>query len=225
MYNLNPDNTPSVNFFTLPWQLQLPVKYGKSILIIKYPELQTYTSEYFYTASDGSMAFKCPTNGYTTENSKYPRSELRENEEWDLLKNIHLLTTQCKIVKVAKGKGVIIGQIHGTESKLNPQVCKLYYDPNGDVYLQHKCDKNPSDTEIKVKLGKVNLGDVLNYSFFVNNGVIAVCVNDKKVVISFKNTYWNKQKYYFKLGNYLQDNNKGDDFSIVQFYYTQLIHE
>ncbi len=32
------------------------------------------------------MTLKCPTNGTTTKNSKYPRVELRENKEWDLLK-------------------------------------------------------------------------------------------------------------------------------------------
>lgn len=205
------------------WELQLPIKNGDSIEIIKPNDLVSYISEYFYKV-DESIAFWCPTNGATTENSKYPRSELREEYEWDLQKGYHNLTASCKVIKVAKNKGIIIGQVHGTNSKLNPQLAKLYYDVNGNIYLEHKNDKSPSSKQIKVSLGKADLGDTFYYSLNIKDSTLIVSVNDNTKTIKFKNSYWKKQKYYYKAGNYTQDN-KGDDYGLVIFDNIQVDHK
>ena len=97
------------------------------------------------------MVFICPTDGTPTKNSKYCRTELREADEWELFNGIHIMYGQLKVTKVAKGKGLIFGQIHGTDPDLNPQLCKLYYDTSGNIYLEHKNDNDPSQQKLNDK--------------------------------------------------------------------------
>lgn len=227
MYNLSTDRRPAGNFNLKPFYLQLPIKPtdpDNSIEQINPTELEDYESPIFFTdQKDGSMVFICPTKGYTTKNSKYCRTELREKDEWNFYDGVNILYGQLKVSKVAGGKGIIFGQIHGDDPKLNPQLCKLYYDVNGNIYMQHKNDKNPSGDQIKVKLTTCKIGEIFRFMILLNRGKLTVSVNGKKADVEFKNQYWKQQKWYYKLGAYCQDN-QSDDYVQVQFYDLQLIH-
>ena len=80
-HKLNPNVAPSENFQLKNFKLRLPSDAdndGKPDLISAEELNKAYKSEYFYTAKDGGMVFKCPSQGATTPNSKYARTELRE---------------------------------------------------------------------------------------------------------------------------------------------------
>src|ERR1700761_6132414 len=103
MYNLNPNHLPGENFDLSIWYLPIKPTTG-SIDQITPKELSDYESPLFFTdKQDGSMTLICPTNGYTTKNSKYCRTELREYNEWNLFNGINIMYGQLKVTKVATG--------------------------------------------------------------------------------------------------------------------------
>jgi len=80
-HRLDPNLAPSENFDLTSFKLTIPTDLdnnGKTDKISEKELNKGYQSEYFYTAKDGGMVFKCPSKGATTPNSKYARSELRE---------------------------------------------------------------------------------------------------------------------------------------------------
>lgn len=80
--DLDPNAAPSTNFDLSQWNLGIPVDRGDGIsTTIKVADLNDNyeNNEFFYTASDGGMVFKCPIEGpKTSSNTSYTRSELRE---------------------------------------------------------------------------------------------------------------------------------------------------
>ena len=212
------------------FELQSPIKKGDGILIIPADKLlEGFTAEYFYYNPDASATFMCPTNGATTENAKYPRCELRERREkgeWSL-KGSHVLDVACRVNKLAGGKGVIIGQIHGTNSKMYPQLVKLFWRNDNSIMVECRDDKDPTK-HVQHTFGTYKLGELINYLISVDGEDVTICINSvgthTSTRFSFKNKYWTKQKYYFKVGNYLQ-NNKGDDLSLVTFSRIRIVHK
>ncbi len=79
---LDPNKTPSENFDLSTWKLNTPENNGNGFSeTISVAEINTgyENSNYFYTADDGGMVFKCPVAGFTTSaNTSYTRVELRE---------------------------------------------------------------------------------------------------------------------------------------------------
>ena len=80
--DLDSSAAPSDNFDLSTWNLGVPIDRGDGIsTTISVSDLNSdyENSDYFYTASDGGMVFKCPIYGpKTSENTSYTRSELRE---------------------------------------------------------------------------------------------------------------------------------------------------
>ena len=152
------------------WELQTCVKKGDGVLSIPSDKLlQGYTSEYFFYNPESSVTFICPSNGATTKNSKYPRTELRErrpNKEW-ALKGQHSLDANCRVTKLAGGKGVIIGQIHGTDSKLTPQLVKIFWRSDNTIMVECRSDKNPNE-HVQHSFGKYALGEQISYLISVD---------------------------------------------------------
>jgi len=79
---LNPNKAPSENFNLSTWNLSIPDNRGDGIATtITVSEINSAyeNSNYFYTAEDGGMVFKCPVDGFkTSENTSYTRVEFRE---------------------------------------------------------------------------------------------------------------------------------------------------
>lgn len=81
--DLDPSLPPSGNFELIDWYLSVPTDNDGSGTAdsIKENELAGgyENSQYFYTASDGGMVFRCPVSGYkTSTNTSFTRTELRE---------------------------------------------------------------------------------------------------------------------------------------------------
>lgn len=80
--DLDPKAAPSSNFDLTSWYLSVPSDEddnGKADEVKENELNDDYEhSEYFYTANDGGMVFKCPIDGYkTSKNTTYTRTELR----------------------------------------------------------------------------------------------------------------------------------------------------
>ena len=73
---LDPNKPPSENFDLSTWKLTIPN--GGSDISVSQINNGYENSNYFYTATDGGMVFKCPVAGSTTTNTTYTRVELRE---------------------------------------------------------------------------------------------------------------------------------------------------
>ncbi|WP_282073548.1 polysaccharide lyase family 7 protein [Polaribacter atrinae] len=80
--DLDASKVPSANFDLSTWNLSIPVDKGNGTAkTITVSELisEYENSNYFYTAEDGGMVFKCPVAGFkTSEDTSYTRVELRE---------------------------------------------------------------------------------------------------------------------------------------------------
>ena len=129
---------------------------------IKNPQLQTYSSEFFYTGSDGAMVFWCPVIGATTSGATAPRTELREQMvagssslNWSTI-GTHILRGQCRVTQLPDTGAVIIGQVHGYPSQ---RLIKLQYDPGRvQVYVRTSL-LNGGDTKFTwtVEIGRAHV--------------------------------------------------------------------
>lgn len=79
---LNPNSAPSENFDLSTWNLSIPDNNGNgTATTISVSQINSgyQNSNYFYTANDGGMVFKCPVAGFkTSANTSFTRVELRE---------------------------------------------------------------------------------------------------------------------------------------------------
>lgn len=79
---LDPNKSPAQNFDLSTWKLNTPENNGsgfsKTISVSEI--IGGYEDDnYFYTANDGGLVFKCPVEGFkTSANTSYTRVELRE---------------------------------------------------------------------------------------------------------------------------------------------------
>ncbi|WP_179319090.1 polysaccharide lyase family 7 protein [Winogradskyella helgolandensis] len=80
--NLDPNKAPSENFDLSTWNLSIPENQGNGTartITVSQINNGYENNDYFYTADDGGMVFKCPVDGFrTSENTSYTRVELRE---------------------------------------------------------------------------------------------------------------------------------------------------
>jgi hypothetical protein len=141
---LNPALPPSANFTLTDWYLTLPTGTAGDPNTVK--NLVGYTdSPYFFTGTDGSLTFSCPTNGVTTSGTDNPRSELREtrngsNYNWSLSTyTTNTLAATLSVSQVPDTGQIVIGQIHdvgGTDGAspadtvADEPLIKLEYDSN-----------------------------------------------------------------------------------------------
>ena len=153
---LNPNLAPGQNFDLFNWYLSVPTdtdNNGKADSIKTTSLTQYQDSDFFYTASDGGMVFKCPIDGYkTSTNTSYTRVELREmvagttdtkalennwafstNKDSDFLADIGAIDGTLKATlkvdhvttsgSTSQRGRVIVGQIHAPKD----EPIRLYY--------------------------------------------------------------------------------------------------
>lgn len=80
---VSPDLPPGQNFDLLGWYLSIPTDKDNSGTADSINEIDLakgyQNPNFFYTADDGGMVFKCPVKGFkTSKNTSYTRVELRE---------------------------------------------------------------------------------------------------------------------------------------------------
>lgn len=165
---------------------------------IKQPQLAGFSlSPYFY-AGKGGVVFQAHAGGFTTKNSSYPRSELREmnldgtNAAWSNATGVHTMTIRQAITHTPSVKPhVVAGQIHdGSDDVIMVRLegSHLFVETNG------------------TPLGTLQQGYALGTPFTVKieaaSGQIKVFYNDVlKVTYDRSGT-----GFFFKAGVYTQSN-------------------
>lgn len=217
MSQVDPIKSPTSNFDLKDWKLQTISSSNTSTDISANALVAGYSSSFFYTdSSDGSMVFRVPSNGGTTNNSTYPRCELRQmtaGANWALADATeHYLNAECKVTQVANAKPqIIIGQIHGSE--INSEMIKLRWSGNesGKCFVEARFENNDAiKAEYGVKLATgLSLGDLITYTITMKSGKITVTVNGTSASQTYTSAFFGTtDAYYFKAGNYFQYNNQ-----------------
>ncbi len=203
---------PGSNFDLSRWKITLPIDdFGGltgEATEIKQPILASYSSQFFYTGTDGAMVFWCPVVGATTANATAPRTELRElisgtdsTVNWTV-NGTHVLRAQCRVTQQPDSGAVIIGQIHGYPS---PRLVKLQYDEGlVQAYIKNSFSAS-GDTKFS---WTVSTNAALDYEIKVVDGVVFITVNGvtRSHDLLASDSAWGTISYYFKAGAYLQDN-------------------
>lgn len=186
------------------WKLTLPIGTEGDPLDITMPGLATYTSDHFRLTADGDgVVFRANAGGVTTENSNYPRSELREmagteHASWSNTVGTHVLEVRQAITEVPPVKPeVVAAQIHGGD----------------DDVLQIRLDgpvlsATYADGERRIVLDPAyRLGSRYDLRVVAGDGRITVFHNgERKAEIEQSGSGW-----YWKIGAYTQSNPlKGD---------------
>lgn len=196
--------------------------------------LQTYSDQFFYKNSDGSQTYFAPSygDGIThTENSTYPRSELRETlldgsvkqANWRLdSKSVHIIYQDFRVDELAKSGKAIIGQVHGEKSEHPPLKIQI---TNNCIYLQLRRKFKGSEDKPAI-IPNYQLGTRIQIElWWYADGRLKVFVNTdgrwQQVVTDIlpKDGYqfdmesYNKAKdtFYYKVGMYSQNKIYPDD--------------
>ena len=247
-------NTQSIDLSH--WKLTLPVDEDRDGKADEYVDLATYQSNssikpYLYDGPNGSLVFYCPYTGITTPNSRYPRTELREqlapgdnNVNWTMEKG-GAMVGRLKVADISKGHRTIVMQIHGRltkeqKEKINapdndaPPLLKIFFQ-NNKIRVVRKILVN-EEIEGEAILSKEAWKDDSDHYFeqelgnkeftlmvLASRGRLEVRLNDvAKVYEDLSMQRWPFDNY-FKAGNYLQstDNNA---FAKVEFYSLKVTH-
>jgi hypothetical protein len=193
---------PTTQFDLKGFNLQLPVQKNNSITIIKGSELAQFSSEnFYYSTEDKSIRFFCSSNGKTTQGSHYPRTELRQIDEWHF-ENRHNLQVKMAVLKQPSTGKIIIGQIHG--SSKGTEAVKIWWN-NGEIQAGFKKEVEGKEQRTTL-LKNIALGQIFDYNIQQNNLEIQVTINQQTTTFNLGES-WKSESVYFKAGNYLQDNN------------------
>jgi len=199
------------------WKLTLPV--GESGAAEGHPmEVQAaklsggYThAEYFYKGTEGQLVFWCPVTGTKTENTEFPRSELREviNPDDDNVcwaaPGTHTLQARCRVIEVPSTQKVIIGQIHGYSGKAKPLIKLQFFKGRVEALVKENASKGK---DLKLTFPDVGMDKDFDYEIKLQDGLLSITVNGstQSVNVFEKDPEWAKQTLFFKVGAYTQDN-------------------
>lgn len=194
---------PGTKFDLTPFTLQLPLEQNSSITQKKGEELAKYSSNYFYLdPKDQSIHLFCTSDGTTTKGSHFPRTELREINEWHFTGQ-HEMSVKLAVLQQPNSGKIIIGQIHGHTK--GTEAAKLWWN-NGDLQIGFKKEVNDKEQRFTL-LKNIPLNQVFSYTISQSDYTVTVTVNDQSQTFTFGDS-WTSEPVYFKVGNYLQDNSK-----------------
>lgn len=199
------------------WKLTLPVSASGAAdghpMEVSAAQLSAgYTNaEYFFKAADGQLVFWCPVTGARTENTEFPRSELREvldptddNVCW-AAPGTHVLAARCRVSQVPSSQKVIIGQIHGYSGKAKPLIKLQFFKGRVEALVKESPTKGK---DLTLTFPGIGLDKDFDYEIKLQDGLLLVSVNGTVQTVNLfeKSPDWAKQTLYFKVGAYTQDN-------------------
>ncbi len=204
--HLSPSRKPGQNFNLSKFKLQLPVAHGSGVVEIPSAQLTTYTSEYFYTdKTTGTMVFWVPTDGAHTSGSKFPRTELRQNTDFNISTGSTSLTVTMAVLQTPKRNNIVVGQLKGE----NEQPIELRW-MDGDIVASVKASFKQTKPENITILTGLKEGKKFTYTMSLQRGVVTLIANGVQKRVTFDKD-WDADKVYWKFGNYCQDNAKTAD--------------
>ncbi|MBM7060260.1 polysaccharide lyase family 7 protein [Pseudomonas sp. UL073] len=217
-----PTPAPGTKYDLSQWKLTLPDRDANEILPA---QLASYSSEYFHLTADGAMAFVAPAGGGTTENSRYPRSELREvldpgddNVNWSGSGH-HALSATCQVIQAPREQKIIVGQIHGFDAR---PLIKLQWEKGKLKALIKQSPKGSNDDISHVFATRVD-NRPFSYRIEVNEGRLSVEVEGERIEHDFyrEDPAWREVTYYFKAGAYAQTA-KSANGEVAEVHFTRL---
>jgi hypothetical protein len=186
------------------WYLTLPTGTpGKPDTVLQ-PALATYSSPFFQVdPRRGGVVFTSDAGGVTTENSGYPRSELREmngdeKAKWSNRSGSHTLEVRQSVIALPPVKPeVVTAQIHDNEDDVleirleDNRLIGQYADGKDEIVIDPAYVLGtPYDLRIEATAGRIDV-----YYNGAHAAGVALAGDD----------------WYFKTGSYLQSNvSKGD---------------
>ncbi|VXC99824.1 Polysaccharide lyase family 7 protein [Pseudomonas sp. 8Z] len=201
-----------------------------------------YQSQYFRRNDDGSVTFWVPVTGSTTEDARYPRSELRETQSDGALDNWlyasadNYLNAVLTVNQLPSRNKVVIGQIHSTDaagSQNDPLVKLQYYRNSAGVgRLEALLRLHPGDSKVKNILiaEGIDLNERFSYELrLTSSGRLGIQVEsadgDKGSYYRQLSSSWSNDLLYFKAGAYIQDNSgSSSEGGRVTFYHLNTLH-
>ncbi len=212
------------------WKLTLPVdtEHNGSPDEIKQPELESYSSQYFYlNPAKDAVVFKAFTGGETTKGSNYPRTELREMSadgkqpaSWSSVSGRHILYIDQKVTHLPDvRKHIVIGQIHDASR----YTIFFRLEDSKLIISVNKGERIILDANYV-------LGTRFNVMFDVANGKTK-CFYNGNLVYVHEEIF---EGAYFKAGAYVQSSCKGDkkvvgepcdSYGSVEIFETWVKHE
>jgi hypothetical protein len=184
------------------WYLGIPVNtsHDGAPDIIRQPELTGYTNQWFHlNSAKTGVVFTTRADGYTTSNSSYPRTELREMADsggenqasWDSSKGTNVLSVSESIDAVTPVKPeVVAAQIHDASDDV------IEVELSGSrLYVKYANDSQTTTIDANYKLGT-------RYSLKLSatSAGIGVYYNGA-LVTTIKQT---GSGWYYKTGDYQQ---------------------
>lgn len=200
---------PATKLDLTNWKITLPVDKDRNNAAdeVKQPQLHTLSYPPYFMLTPDGVAFRAYADGATTDNSGYPRSELREMTDggqkkasWSSTEGSHSMTIEEAVTHLPDVKHeVVAGQIHDASDDIimiRLEGTHLFVEANG---------KNIGDLNPNYSLGKKFVVKIT-----AENGKINVFYdNVQKVTYDKSGT-----GYYFKAGCYTQTNtSRGDPAS------------
>jgi hypothetical protein len=215
------DVDPSSILDLAHWKLTLPIDAnrgttGEAAEVQTIDLLAGYRSGYFCTNPAGGVRFWAPVNGATTDDSEYPRSELRymldpddDNANWSPDDTNAALSARLIVERVPSStRKIVIGQVHGFQSSAFIKLRYLYDASThlGSVAALVNEDPDASNSVNYGSVGGLAVGVPLTYSITFSDREITIRVNGH-LLTSFHVQYgWLHEPMYFKAGTYDQAN-------------------
>ena len=211
------DTQPAAAIDLSHWKLTLPVSDTGTTdghpMELSAAELSAGTThaEYFNVGTDGRLMFWCPVTGARTENTEYPRTELREvivptddNICWPA-PGTHVLKARCRVSELPSSQKVIIGQIHGFSGKAKPLIKLQFFKGRIEALVKESPTRG---RDLKLTFPDVGLDTDFDYEIKLQEGLLSITVNGatQSVNVFEKDPEWARQTLYFKAGAYVQDN-------------------
>jgi len=177
------------------WKITLPIGTKNGPTDVLQPDLDTFSIKPFFTVVGNSVQFQAPVTGMTTPNSSYPRSELRENINWDNKVGKNTMTIDEAITATPAVKPhVVAGQIHDAGDDV--LVIRL---EGSKLFVDHNGDDGPTLSDSYV------LGTRFTVNLVASDGQIKVFYNGRQVD-DYTVPATSEGLDYFKAGAYTQAN-------------------
>ena len=238
------------------WKLTLPIDQDGDGVADEYVYPFDYTTNvqikpYLYQSADSALVFDCVYSGVSTPNSKYSRTELREQlvpgdntTNWTFDEG-GTLSGNLKIPEISAGHGTIVMQIHGrlTNEQKDligakdhdaPPLLKIYFQ-DGKIRVSRKVlvDENSTPQQQLEKSAWKDdtpfyFDEMVNDQRFdlkviASTGRLKIILNGvSKVYQDHHLEVWPFENY-FKAGNYLQSN-ETDAHAKVWYYALEVTH-
>ncbi|MFF7708767.1 polysaccharide lyase family 7 protein [Pseudomonas sp. NPDC007930] len=193
------------------WNLSIPV--GVPATTIATPALARGYADGYFKSGD-TLFFWAPVTGSTTDNAKYPRTELRETKadgsvnNWRYADADNMLRAAVAVNQVPSTGKIVIGQIH-TYGSTEPML-KLEYQYKdakrlGNLVVKYRTTPDAEPTVITVAQ-LVPMNTRFTYTIHLTPAGNLI-VNAYNMQWSVKvDSSWAPKSLYFKAGVYTQDN-------------------